>query len=106
VNFASGKADILPGSTSVLDEVAAILKADGSIRAEIQGHTDSQGAAGYNQDLSERRANSVREYLIQKGVNASQLTAKGYGESSPVADNSTEIGRLQNRRVELQRLDK
>lgn len=106
VNFASGKSDILPGSTSVLDEVAGILRSDPSIRVEIQGHTDSQGSASYNQDLSDRRAKSVMEYLIQKSVNAGQLSAKGYGESNPVADNSTEIGRLQNRRVELHRLDK
>jgi len=106
VNFASDKSDILPGSTGVLDEVASILKSDSSIRVEIQGHTDSQNSATHNQTLSDNRAKSVMSYLVERGVSPAQLSAKGYGESTPVADNSTEVGRLQNRRVELHRLDK
>lgn len=68
---------------------------------EIAGHTDSIGSDSYNQDLSQRRAVSVRNYLVDKGVDADRMTAVGYGESQPVADNDTEAGRAQNRRVEL-----
>ncbi len=68
---------------------------------EIAGHTDSVGSDSYNQDLSQRRAVSVRNYLVDQGVDADRMTANGYGESQPVADNSTESGRAQNRRVEL-----
>ncbi len=106
VNFETSKWDITPGSAVILDEVGSILKADPTIRVEIQGHTDSRNSAESNQTLSENRAASVREYLASKGVSAAQLTSKGYGESTPIADNNTEVGRLQNRRVELRRLDR
>jgi outer membrane protein OmpA-like peptidoglycan-associated protein len=106
VHFASGQADLLPGSSAVLDEVAAVLVADPTIRAEIQGHTDDRGSAESNLSLSQKRADAVLRYLLGKGVDAAQLTAKGYGESAPVADNATEAGRLENRRVELVRTDK
>ena len=105
VNFETNKSDITPGSAVILDEVASIMKADPAIRVEIQGHTDSRASASYNQKLSDGRANSVMQYLVSKGVPASQMSAKGYGESQPIADNSTEVGMLQNRRVELKRLD-
>jgi outer membrane protein OmpA-like peptidoglycan-associated protein len=68
---------------------------------EVGGHTDSVGSEAYNQGLSERRADAVRDYLMSKGVKASRLTARGYGESRPVASNDTEEGRAENRRVEL-----
>lgn len=106
VNFAAGKADLLPASLVVLDEVADVLKADSTIRVEIQGYTDSRGPAEANLALSQQRAEAVSLYLVGKGVDAAQLVAKGYGEASPIADNGTEAGRLQNRRVELMRLDK
>jgi outer membrane protein OmpA-like peptidoglycan-associated protein len=106
VNFETNSAEITPGSTVILDEVASILKADPAVRVEIQGHTDSRASAEYNQSLSDRRANSVMNYLVSRGVGASQLTARGYGESMPIADNNTEVGMLQNRRVELKRLDR
>lgn len=105
VNFETSKTDITPGSSVILDEVASIMKADPAIRVEIQGHTDSRASASYNQKLSEGRARSVMDYLVSKGVPASQMTSKGYGESQPIADNNTEVGMLQNRRVELKRLD-
>jgi OOP family OmpA-OmpF porin len=69
-------------------------------RVEIRGHTDSKGAADYNQKLSERRAEAVRDYFISKGVPASQMTTKGYGSTKPIADNATEEGRAVNRRIE------
>jgi outer membrane protein OmpA-like peptidoglycan-associated protein len=68
---------------------------------EIGGHTDSEGSDTYNQTLSQNRAGSVRQYLIQAGIPAAQVTAKGYGETVPVADNTTEAGRALNRRTEF-----
>jgi outer membrane protein OmpA-like peptidoglycan-associated protein len=71
------------------------------LRYEIQGHTDSQGSDEYNLVLSAARAGTVRGYLVVKGINDSSLIAIGYGESSPVADNSTSLGRATNRRVDF-----
>jgi outer membrane protein OmpA-like peptidoglycan-associated protein len=68
---------------------------------EVEGHTDSIGAAGYNQDLSEHRADSVRSFLIQQGIRPGSIVARGYGKTQPVATNGTATGRQQNRRVEL-----
>jgi OOP family OmpA-OmpF porin len=69
----------------------------------VEGHTDSTGADAYNQALSERRANAVLKYLVDAGVPAARLSARGFGESEPVADNDTAEGRAQNRRVVLRR---
>jgi OOP family OmpA-OmpF porin len=73
---------------------------------EVAGHTDSTGSETYNQGLSERRANSVKDYLTSQGVTATRLSAKGYGEAQPVASNDTKEGRAENRRVELIVLDR
>jgi OOP family OmpA-OmpF porin len=105
VNFASDSANLLPPALVVLDRVAASLKAWPDVRVEVAGHTDSTNTEAYNQKLSERRAETVRNYLISQGVAAAQLTAKGYGESMPIADNGTREGRQRNRRVELRTLD-
>ena len=67
----------------------------------VEGYIDSTGSEAFNQTLSEKRAESVRDYLVQQGLNANSITAKGFGESSPVADNSTAAGRQKNRRVEI-----
>lgn len=104
VNFANNSAQLTPASATVLDEVAATLVKRSEIRAEVAGHTDDRGEANYNRSLSQRRAESVRSYLVSKGVDASRLTARGYGEDSPVADNKTSAGRAENRRVELRAL--
>jgi outer membrane protein OmpA-like peptidoglycan-associated protein len=101
INFASGKAVIPPSEYPVLDQVVQVLKANENVRVEIGGHTDAVGSEGYNQGLSERRAQSVRNYLIQRGISASRLTARGYGEYQPVATNTTRHGRSQNRRIEF-----
>lgn len=101
VNFQSGKAVLLPESIQNLDQVAEILLANPEINVEVGGHTDSDGTASFNQQLSEKRANTVRDYLIKKGVPAERLTAKGYGETEPIADNATKEGKAENRRVEL-----
>lgn len=101
VNFANDKATLLPAAISVLDQVAQTLKEWGNVKVEVAGHTDSNNTDAYNQKLSQRRAQSVCDYLISKGVDATRLKPVGYGESQPIADNNTEEGRFKNRRVEL-----
>ncbi len=105
VNFESNSATLTAASRAILDRVAEALLAWPEVRAEVGGHTDSSGSEAYNQRLSERRAQAVREYLISRGIPADRLTARGYGESRPIADNGTESGRAKNRRVELRRMD-
>lgn len=82
-----------------LDKLVKILNDNPDTNIEVQGHTDSKGSDNYNQGLSERRAGAVSTYLRNKGVAPSRIATKGYGESAPVADNSTDEGRAQNRRV-------
>lgn len=101
VYFDTNKSSIKPQSYPALDEVVKVLKENSGIKLEIQGYTDSVGSEKYNQALSEKRAKSVYEYFIKKGIKSSQLSYKGYGESSPIASNDTEEGRAKNRRVEL-----
>jgi OOP family OmpA-OmpF porin len=101
VNFDNDKATLRPEAIGILDQAAATLKEWGEVKVEVAGHTDSVASDAYNLQLSDRRANSVRDYLISRGVAADRLTAKGYGESMPIADNTTEEGRAKNRRVEL-----
>ena len=106
VYFDFDKATIKPEGKVVLNEAAALLQKHERVVVEVAGHTDSVGTDAYNQGLSERRANAVRDYLTGKGVKASRLTARGYGESRPVASNDTKEGRAENRRVELVVLDR
>jgi OOP family OmpA-OmpF porin len=101
VNFDNDQATLRPDAIGILDRAAISLKEWGAVKVEIAGHTDSNNTDEYNQKLSERRANAVRDFLIGKGIAADRLTAKGYGESRPIADNNTEEGRAQNRRVEM-----
>lgn len=101
VNFALDSAELVGESREILDRVAARLTAVPTVAIEIQGHTDSQGSEQYNQDLSARRANAVRDYLVEQGLPAERLQARGLGELVPVADNATAAGRATNRRVEL-----
>ncbi|HET9463054.1 MAG TPA: OmpA family protein [Thiobacillus sp.] len=101
VNFDNNQATLTPESFATLDQAAATLKEWGDVRVEVAGHTDSVGKDSYNLGLSQRRAEAVRQYLIEKGVPGNRLLARGYGETRPVADNATEEGRLKNRRVEL-----
>lgn len=105
VNFDTNMADIRPDAAAVLENVARSLKDWPEVRVEIGGHTDSSGASGANQQLSARRAASVKAYLETKGIDGSRLTTKGYGESKPIAENKTVEGRAKNRRVELTRID-
>jgi len=101
VNFETNSAKITSASTPILDAAAVTLLQRGDIKVEVAGHTDSQGAAAYNQSLSAARANAVRKYLVNKGVDAGNLSARGYGSSVSIADNNTSFGRAANRRVEL-----
>jgi outer membrane protein OmpA-like peptidoglycan-associated protein len=101
VHFDTGKDEIKAESKSVIAQMVELLKADATIKVEVQGHTDAQGNEKDNQALSERRAKSVMAALTTAGIEAARLTAKGYGQTKPVADNDTEGGRALNRRVEL-----
>jgi outer membrane protein OmpA-like peptidoglycan-associated protein len=105
VNFDTNSSHLKAESAATLDKVAEGLKGNPDVRVEIGGHTDAQGDDAHNMQLSRDRANSVRAYLLDKGVSPVQLEAKGYGETHPIADNKTAAGRARNRRVELKRLD-
>lgn len=104
VNFEFDKSVLLEESKQILDRVAASLIAHPEVKIEVGGHCDSDGSDEYNLGLSDRRAKAVRDYLIKKGVPATRLTSKGYGESQPIADNNTAEGKAKNRRVELKRM--
>ena len=105
VTFEFNSANLTAASRPVLDEVAGDLKKYPRLKIEVQGHTDSVGADAYNMKLSGQRANSVREYLVSQGVAGDQLTSRGFGETEPLADNKTDEGRAQNRRVVMNVLE-
>ena len=106
VNFETNSDRLLPGATSVLNDAVATLKKNPSITVEVAGHTDSDGAADYNEGLSTRRATTVRDYLASNGIAEGRMSVRGYGESQPIADNSTRAGKAQNRRVVLRIIDR
>jgi len=103
VNFDTGKSTITPESARTLDAAAAALKAAGDLQVEVGGHTDNVGSPEANLRLSQERAKAVMAALVERGIKAGRLTAKGYGQTSPIADNRKEEGRALNRRVELVR---
>lgn len=105
VNFELNSATLTAASTTALDRVVKSLKDWPDIRVEIGGHTDSTGQAAYNLQLSKKRADAVRDYLVSKGIKSSRVEAKGYGQKEPIADNATREGRAKNRRVELKRIN-
>ena len=104
--FDFGKSTLKPESFSELNRVVDFLNSNPTVNIELSGHTDNIGSVVVNLKLSDDRAKSVVEYLTSKGITASRLTAKGYGETKPVATNDTEEGRAMNRRVEFEILKK
>jgi outer membrane protein OmpA-like peptidoglycan-associated protein len=101
VTFATNSADIKSDFYGVLNSVSLVLKEYDKTVVEVVGHTDNRGTETYNQSLSERRAGSVGQYLGSQGLEQMRLITVGYGESRPIADNDSDTGRQQNRRVEL-----
>lgn len=101
VLFNSGRADLKAGAGANLDKLIVFLNAYPDRTASVEGYTDSVGSEDYNQGLSQRRAESVKSYLVGQGVGTMRLTALGKGESGPVSDNESALGRQQNRRVEV-----
>lgn len=102
ITFATNRAEIRADFYDVLGSVVLVLKEFDKTHVEVSGHTDSTGSDSINQQLSEDRANSVRMYLVNQKIGSSRVHANGYGSRSPIASNSTEEGRQQNRRVEIQ----
>ena len=101
VNFEAGQANLGASARLVLDETIFVMKEQTGITVVVVGHTDSQGRAAYNQQLSVRRAEAVKEYLVSGGIEPSRVRVEGKGESQPVAGSDEEDGRAQNRRVEI-----
>ncbi len=101
ITFAFNRFDIQPQFRPTLDQVAQTLAAYPQTLIDIYGHTDNVGSDAYNQTLSENRARSVADYVAARGVQAARMATQGFGETQPIADNATEAGRAQNRRVEI-----
>ncbi|MGR9071950.1 MAG: OmpA family protein [Gammaproteobacteria bacterium] len=101
ITFATDSSNIAPNFYPVLDSVGTVLRKFDETSIDIAGHTDSVGSDMYNQELSERRADSVASYLVRTGVSAGRIQSRGFGERYPVAPNDNEMGRSQNRRVEI-----
>jgi outer membrane protein OmpA-like peptidoglycan-associated protein len=101
VLFDTGKYDLRATAREALAKLSGIVIAHPGLKLQIEGHTDSVGDETFNQTLSENRANSVRAYLINQGIDPTSVTALGYGKSNPVASNDNAAGRQLNRRVEI-----
>ncbi len=105
VNFDNDSAELSAEARAALDETVATLKRHPNLKVEIAGHTDSRSTPEYNQALSERRAQAVLDYFVRQGIPATNLTARGYGQMQPIAENYSDAGRARNRRVELRILN-
>jgi outer membrane protein OmpA-like peptidoglycan-associated protein len=101
INFDTGKSNIKPESMGIIDQIAALLQAHPDLRLSIEGHTDNVGTPQSNKTLSQQRANSVMSAVAQKGIAANRMTAVGWGQEKPIADNRSEDGKAKNRRVEI-----
>jgi OmpA-OmpF porin, OOP family len=101
INFDTGKADLKQDGIATVKEIATLLKSNPTLKLSVEGHTDNAGDAASNKKLSEARAKSVTTAIVAGGVDAGRLSAAGFGQEKPVADNRTEEGRAKNRRVEL-----
>ena len=100
VEFDFNKAIIKQGYYKDIDDLVQVMKDYPDLKVVIEGHTDNVGTAEYNKELSQRRAEAVKQYMVEKGINANRITAKGFGFDRPIASNDTEEGRQKNRRVE------
>jgi OmpA-OmpF porin, OOP family len=101
IEFETGSAVIKPGSYAELDEILKSSVVAEGLKVGVYGHTDNTGNADANQRLSEERANSVKSYLMSKGLATNRIESKGFGQNQPVADNKTSAGKAQNRRVQI-----
>ena len=101
VYFDTGKSTLKPSSNKALNDLAEVLKLKSTMEVQIEGHTDDVGNEADNLKLSQERADAVKKYLSSKGIAAARVTAKGFGQTMPVADNATEEGRSKNRRTSL-----
>ena len=101
INFDTGKSTIKPDSQPVVDEIVVLMKNNPALKISVEGHTDNVGDGKKNKTLSEQRAQRVVETLVKQGVETKRLSATGFGQDKPIADNSTDKGRVENRRVEL-----
>lgn len=104
INFDTDKASLKPEGTEAVKEITKVLQSDNNLKIAINGYTDNTGNADHNQQLSEARAETVKKEIIAVGIDAGRLTSKGFGQENPIADNGTEEGKAQNRRVELVKL--
>jgi OOP family OmpA-OmpF porin len=100
-NFDFSKAKLTPAGRKIVADAAGVLKANPTLHVDVNGYTDSVGSDAYNRRLSERRASTVADALVEEGIDRSRLHVKGFGEADPVADNKTAEGRARNRRVEI-----
>jgi len=99
--FDFDKATLKPDGKKLVDEAVRVMRDSPSMNVSVEGHTDSIGTDAYNQRLSERRAKSVRDYMVAEGISASRIKTEGFGKTKPIADNKTAAGRAENRRVEI-----
>lgn len=101
INFNTGSAEILPSSYGLLNQIFSEAVSSQGLKVGVYGHTDNTGDPAKNQTLSEARAESVKNWLLKKGLPAEQIESKGYGDQQPIADNETTAGKAKNRRVEI-----
>lgn len=101
IKFDSGKATLKPESMGVINEIVKLMKQHPEIKFSVEGHTDSDGETQFNQNLSEQRAHTVMNELIEQGIDGERMVSKGFGEDVAIADNSTPEGKANNRRVEF-----
>ena len=101
INFDSGKYDLKPETQGIVDQIVALLKENPDLKVSIEGHTDNAGQPAANKILSEQRARSVMNAVVKGGVDAARISAVGWGQERPIADNRSEEGRAKNRRVEI-----